>query len=250
MCVISSHLCCCCVHSFPNSFNLQQRIMQWTQPSCCWKRRVQKSRRIKSLHSNARRAILLSIMPPARTTLSSQSSYWKSSMWTIRCWRYVGSLFHVQSLTISHAFQAKNNDSRTALMEAGRMCALRITKAILEKVREQELNTIALLDHTNWTLAFVCIPSRDILQQMLTMKCDSNQSAIHYAIRSPHKNSERCAKIIIHYYSAGSDVEEIFLPCLRLGDVQLAKVFVIVSLLESNSNDTFNHGFFVDMVFS
>ena len=61
------------------------------------------------------------------------------------------------------------------------------------------------------------------MKKMLTMKCDSKQLPINYAIRSSHKNSERCAKIIISYYSADSDVEEIFLPCLRLGDVELAK---------------------------
>ena len=85
-------------------------------------------------------------------------------------------------------------------------------------------------------MMFAHVQSQGILKQMLTMKCDSKQSAIHYAIRSSHKNSERCAKIIISHYSADSEVEEIFLPCLRLGDVQLAKVFVLV-LIESDTND-------------
>ena len=76
---------------------------------------------------------------------------------------------------------------------------------------------------------------KDILKDLLTTKCDSKLLPIQYAIRSSHKNSERCAKIIISYYGPDSDVEEIFLPCLRLGDVELAKVCFVS--LESNAND-------------
>ena len=94
-----------------------------------------------------------------------------------------------------------NNQQQNALMEAAKTSVLRISRAILEKVNEDS----------------------KILNAMLTAKCNQKLSAINHAIRSTHKNSEKCAKIIISYFGDDSDVEQIFLPCLQLGDLKLAE---------------------------
>merc|ERR1711972_503169 len=96
---------------------------------------------------------------------------------------------------------ATNSSQRIPLMEAAQMSALRSTKAILEKVKD----------------------NKEIVSKMLTMKCNQKLLPINHAIRSSHKNSEHCAKIIISYYGNDSDVEQIFLPCLQLGDMELAQ---------------------------
>lgn len=62
----------------------------------------------------------------------------------------------------------------------------------------------------------------EILNTMLTTKCSNKLLAINYAIGSSHKNRERCTKIIIPYHD-DSDAEHIFLPCLQLGDMDLAR---------------------------
>ena len=103
--------------------------------------------------------------------------------------------------TLCPSLQAKNSSQRNPLMEAANTSALRISKSILEKVKEE--------------------PST--LNKMLTMKCNQKLLAINHAIRSSHKNSEKCAKIIISYYGDDSDAEQIFLPCLQLGDMKLAQ---------------------------
>ena len=103
--------------------------------------------------------------------------------------------------TLCPSLQAKNSSQRNPLMEAANTSALRISKSILEKVKEE--------------------PST--LNKILTMKCNQKLLAINHAIRSSHKNSERCAKIIISYYGDDSDAEQIFLPCLQLGDLKLAQ---------------------------
>ena len=59
---------------------------------------------------------------------------------------------------------------------------------------------------------------------MLTAKSDGyGMSAIDQAIRWGGKNSKRCGKIIISYHGDDSDPEQIFLPCLQLGDLKLAQ---------------------------
>ena len=65
--------------------------------------------------------------------------------------------------------------------------------------------------------------SKDVLNEMLTMKCAESLLAINHAIASSHKNSERCAKIIISHYNDDSNPDQIFLPCLQLGDIELAQ---------------------------
>ena len=105
--------------------------------------------------------------------------------------------------------------------------ALRITKAILEKVSENE----------------------KLLKEMLSMKCDDKLLAINYAIGSTHKNNAKCTKIIIPYYS-DSDVEHIFLPCLELGDMDLARRLVdqirgvndelLERMMKAEDNDGYN----------
>ena len=100
-----------------------------------------------------------------------------------------------------HAIQSKNKAQRNPLMEAANTSALRISKAILKKATEE----------------------KKILNEMLTTKGDRKMLPINYAIASSHRNSERCAKIIISYYGDDSDAEQIFLPCLQLGDLQLAQ---------------------------
>ena len=100
-----------------------------------------------------------------------------------------------------HVTQAINYEQRSPLVEAAKNSALRITKDILEKLDGD----------------------KKILNEILTMKDNQKLLPIQRALRSSHKNSERCAKIIISYYGDDSDAEQIFLPCLQLGDMKLAQ---------------------------
>ena len=97
--------------------------------------------------------------------------------------------------------QSKNSSQRNPLMEAAMTSALRISKAILEKVKDE----------------------KKILNEILSAEDKNELLPINHAIRASHKNSERCAKIIISYYGDDSDAEQIFLPCLQLGDMKLAQ---------------------------
>ena len=100
-----------------------------------------------------------------------------------------------------YSIQSQNKSQRNPLMEAANTSALRISKAILKKAKKDP----------------------KVLDEMLTMKCDQKLLAINHAIASSHRNSTRCAKIIISYYGDDSDAEQIFLPCLQLGDMKLAQ---------------------------
>ena len=119
--------------------------------------------------------------------------------------RYDNILSHWRTSGLTHFcfsfIQSKSYDGQTPLMEAASISALRISKAILEKVKDE----------------------KKILNEILSAEDKNELLPINHAIRASHKNSERCAKIIISYYGDDSDAEQIFLPCLQLGDMKLAQ---------------------------
>ena len=99
---------------------------------------------------------------------------------------------------------ATNQKGENALMRAASVSALRITKLILEKVKD---DNPAFLD------------------KMLRKKSDENQTALRYAIKSPNPNSRKCAQIIISYYISNEnmDISITFLSYLEISDTTMAK---------------------------
>ena len=72
-----------------------------------------------------------------------------------------------------------NGSGENALMKAANVSALRITKLILEKVKND---------------------NPKFLDIMLRQRSHQGQTALRYAIKSQHYNSRKCAKMIISFY--------------------------------------------------
>merc|ERR1712083_1053261 len=64
--------------------------------------------------------------------------------------------------------------------------------------------------------------NKQVLKKVLSMKNSSDRNAVETAMNSGHKNREKCAKLIMSCYDK-DDAESIFLACLQLSDLELAK---------------------------
>ena len=126
---------------------------------------------------------------------------------------------------------ATNRDGENALMKAASVSALRVTKHILEKVKEH---------------------NPKFLDQMLretSYRKKGSQTALRYAIKSPNHNSRRCAQIIISHYNQAMDISSTFLSYLEIGDtLEAGKLWAKVQddakqrkeLIETTDADGYN----------
>ena len=88
-------------------------------------------------------------------------------------------------------------------MKSANVSALRITKLILEKVKDD---------------------NPEFLNKMLRQRSHQRQTALRYAIKSPNHNSRKCAQMIISYGSNDNmDISSTFLSYLEIGDTAMAK---------------------------
>ena len=99
---------------------------------------------------------------------------------------------------------ATNRSAENALQKSANVSALRITKLLLEKVKND---------------------NPKFLDIMLRQKSDQKQTALRYAIKSSNHNSRKCAQMIISYYEkcAQMDISSTFLSYLEIGDITKAQ---------------------------
>eukprot|EP01083_Nonionella_stella_P151407 483661_1 len=97
-------------------------------------------------------------------------------------------------------FTKKNSSGSTPLIVSASRCHITCCKLILNKIKH---NT-------------------KLLHDVLKITDQTERNALQLALNSKNKNNEKCAKLIMSYYD-DDDIESIFLPCLELGNIELAK---------------------------